>query len=144
MHICIVVLVVFFFQAEDGIRDKLVTGVQTCALPISLFPGNPKENPSKGFFDRRSVAGENRIMKKPRSWKSRLGAGKLEQACKPVDGFILVAEDDDDQFFLLSLALEKAGIANPLLRARNGQDVLDYIEGTSPCPARTEPPIPVL
>src|SRR5205823_10009681 len=26
-----------FFQAEDGIRDKLVTGVQTCALPI--FPG---------------------------------------------------------------------------------------------------------
>src|SRR5207244_13396853 len=26
--------VVFFFQAEDGIRDDLVTGVQTCALPI--------------------------------------------------------------------------------------------------------------
>src|SRR5271170_2827928 len=26
---------VFFFQAEDGIRDPLVTGVQTCALPIS-------------------------------------------------------------------------------------------------------------
>src|SRR2546425_5705260 len=29
----------FFFQAEDGIRDKLVTGVQTCALPISLLAG---------------------------------------------------------------------------------------------------------
>src|SRR5687767_16033902 len=28
-------LMFFFFQAEDGIRDKLVTGVQTCALPIS-------------------------------------------------------------------------------------------------------------
>ena len=28
--------VVFFFQAEDGIRDRLVTGVQTCALPISM------------------------------------------------------------------------------------------------------------
>src|SRR5947208_13419993 len=26
----------FFFQAEDGIRDDLVTGVQTCALPIYL------------------------------------------------------------------------------------------------------------
>src|SRR5574342_248475 len=25
----------FFFQAEDGIRDPVVTGVQTCALPIS-------------------------------------------------------------------------------------------------------------
>src|SRR5207247_5276734 len=28
----------FFFQAEDGIRDPLVTGVQTCALPISASP----------------------------------------------------------------------------------------------------------
>src|SRR5207244_9081519 len=27
----------FFFQAEDGIRDDLVTGVQTCALPISIL-----------------------------------------------------------------------------------------------------------
>src|SRR5215211_687350 len=33
----------FFFQAEDGIRDHCVTGVQTCALPISgvgLFQSN--------------------------------------------------------------------------------------------------------
>src|SRR5438132_7804487 len=30
---------VFFFQAEDGIRDHCVTGVQTCALPIyAAFP----------------------------------------------------------------------------------------------------------
>src|SRR5690349_23413681 len=28
----------FFFQAEDGIRDLYVTGVQTCALPISNDP----------------------------------------------------------------------------------------------------------
>ena len=27
-------VMVFFFQAEDGIRDRDVTGVQTCALPI--------------------------------------------------------------------------------------------------------------
>src|SRR5699024_11983928 len=27
----------FFFQAEDGIRDRNVTGVQTCALPILKF-----------------------------------------------------------------------------------------------------------
>src|SRR5438093_3079673 len=32
----------FFFQAEDGIRDWSVTGVQTCALPISQrSPGGP-------------------------------------------------------------------------------------------------------
>src|SRR5207249_7243923 len=30
--------VFFFFQAEDGIRDRNVTGVQTCALPISDKP----------------------------------------------------------------------------------------------------------
>src|SRR5260221_239377 len=32
-----VTICVFFFQAEDGIRDHCVTGVQTCALPISLM-----------------------------------------------------------------------------------------------------------
>src|SRR5256885_3107882 len=31
-------LVSFFFQAEDGIRDYKVTGVQTCALPICMNP----------------------------------------------------------------------------------------------------------
>src|SRR6266851_7227219 len=36
MSILVLLLVfVFFFQAEDGIRDRDVTGVQTCALPIS-------------------------------------------------------------------------------------------------------------
>src|SRR5699024_7768686 len=42
----------FFFQAEDGIRDRNVTGVQTCALPISRGGGgrlsiveNPSHNP---------------------------------------------------------------------------------------------------
>src|SRR6267378_8622379 len=30
-------MIFFFFQAEDGIRDLYVTGVQTCALPISRF-----------------------------------------------------------------------------------------------------------
>src|SRR5688572_31139444 len=34
-------VIFFFFQAEDGIRDLTVTGVQTCALPIS-GPGLPR------------------------------------------------------------------------------------------------------
>src|SRR5215211_8091592 len=34
----------FFFQAEDGIRDHCVTGVQTCALPIS-GPGDARGDP---------------------------------------------------------------------------------------------------
>src|SRR5439155_5635296 len=35
LHTSTAVGVFFFFQAEDGIRDGHVTGVQTCALPIS-------------------------------------------------------------------------------------------------------------
>ena len=37
--------VFFFFQAEDGIRDHCVTGVQTCALPISEREENPGRRP---------------------------------------------------------------------------------------------------
>src|SRR2546421_9593342 len=39
----------FFFQAEDGIRDLIVTGVQTCALPISpAAPIAERPSPSRG------------------------------------------------------------------------------------------------
>src|SRR5437667_1522962 len=34
MQYAVVLIFFFFFQAEDGIRDRDVTGVQTCALPI--------------------------------------------------------------------------------------------------------------
>src|SRR5438552_18236443 len=37
IYYCFICFFFFFFQAEDGIRDDLVTGVQTCALPISHF-----------------------------------------------------------------------------------------------------------
>src|SRR5256885_2802549 len=37
---CRTVFFVFFFQAEDGIRDYKVTGVQTCALPICAVVGS--------------------------------------------------------------------------------------------------------
>src|SRR5690554_7398685 len=38
-RLCNVFFVFFFFQAEDGIRDADVTGVQTCALPICVKDG---------------------------------------------------------------------------------------------------------
>src|SRR2546427_12062279 len=37
MFECYFLFFFFFFQAEDGIRDLTVTGVQTCALPISFL-----------------------------------------------------------------------------------------------------------
>src|SRR2546427_9484155 len=40
------VLCFFFFQAEDGIRDLTVTGVQTCALPIWPRESSPKAKPT--------------------------------------------------------------------------------------------------
>src|SRR3989441_1861995 len=43
--------VIFFFQAEDGIRYKLVTGVQTCALPIFLLD----DKDVMGVLDRKTV-----------------------------------------------------------------------------------------
>src|SRR5258706_3853801 len=44
------ILCLFFFQAEDGIRDWSVTGVQTCALPISAA----REGRSRGDCARRA------------------------------------------------------------------------------------------
>src|SRR2546426_4308929 len=41
MSVCFISWFVFFFQAEDGIRDYKVTGVQTCALPIYVLEEPP-------------------------------------------------------------------------------------------------------
>src|SRR5256885_10115474 len=48
IHVCF-----FFFQAEDGIRDYKVTGVQTCALPISPDGTSPPQVAlvSKDYFE---------------------------------------------------------------------------------------------
>ena len=44
MMMLLLLLLFFFFQAEDGIRDTSVTGVQTCALPISKHFDSCKKN----------------------------------------------------------------------------------------------------
>src|SRR5699024_3535266 len=48
-------VVPFFFQAEDGIRDRNVTGVQTCALPI--FPAQIDGDTTMVGFSRRVLLG---------------------------------------------------------------------------------------
>src|SRR5438034_3818641 len=55
----------FFFQAEDGIRDHCVTGVQTCALPILLqrlrvepvFTAHPTEATRRTLLEKEQVIG---------------------------------------------------------------------------------------
>src|SRR5256885_9308421 len=44
LHCVVVYMCFFFFQAEDGIRDYKVTGVQTCALPILIINENKITN----------------------------------------------------------------------------------------------------
>src|SRR5215204_6606218 len=71
----------FFFQAEDGIRDHCVTGVQTCALPISndggadvvrvtnrwqdTRPGGPRRLAQRQFFEPRLDVVWRTVMTEP-------------------------------------------------------------------------------
>src|SRR5699024_11449818 len=67
-----------FFQAEDGIRDRNVTGVQTCALPISgsvnifsfWYEGKEKE----GYIRQLTPLECERLMGLPEGWTA-LGNG---------------------------------------------------------------------
>src|SRR5437763_16877772 len=66
---------IFFFQAEDGIRDTSVTGVQTCALPISsvCFPIFASCTPSPARMSRRNEwrSEERRVGEEWRVWWCR-------------------------------------------------------------------------
>src|SRR5256884_9807956 len=84
--IVLIVVVFFFFQAEDGIRDVAVTGVQTCALPISYgAPGRNKvlaplqvdtisvfgERDGASFRHDRDFAQGNSLIERARSARGR-------------------------------------------------------------------------
>src|SRR5256885_7150058 len=66
----------FFFQAEDGIRDYKVTGVQTCALPISIGGEGTVRDAQGADEGRRQVAA---------------AAGPLQE---PADRFVAPAPAD--------------------------------------------------
>src|SRR3712207_9208450 len=51
----------FFFQAEDGIRDIGVTGVQTCALPIYLWMGSTDEGYIINYRDHKLFNNNNHL-----------------------------------------------------------------------------------
>src|SRR2546430_4856903 len=58
----------FFFQAEDGIRDLTVTGVQTCALPISS--NATQRSFSSPLLQREMQAGIHERGGLPRTWRT--------------------------------------------------------------------------
>jgi CheY-like chemotaxis protein len=57
---------------------------------------------------------------------------------------ILIAEDEDDEAFLLKRALKKAAIPNPIHRVMNGEEAIEYIAGTGVFANRAEYPPPLL
>src|SRR5450432_4732746 len=81
----------FFFQAEDGIRGLIVTGVQTCALPIccSYFPAQlPEASMKPQVFDvlverseERRVGKECRSRWSPYHQKKKKPTGSATDAC---------------------------------------------------------------
>src|SRR5246127_5817603 len=87
-----------FFQAEDGIRDLTVTGVQTCALPISFisdggraYATHVRENGSEITLDARSEErrvgksvdlGGRRIIKKKRATRRSCWSSPTSDTCR--------------------------------------------------------------
>src|SRR5256885_11430712 len=78
--------VVFFFQAEDGIRDYKVTGVQTCALPICAGPpGQLRREPAEAQsthhrkLDASFVAPLNGVCVRAGMFHRRVGPATLER-----------------------------------------------------------------
>src|SRR5206468_6586683 len=61
------------FQAEDGIRDLIVTGVQTCALPI-CFHKDPLLDALRSRDARRAAEGAKRQPSEPTPWGRRRAA----------------------------------------------------------------------
>src|SRR5256885_11233342 len=66
--------IVFFFQAEDGIRDYKVTGVQTCALPICAACTGAVGSPPDAASAATPITRTPPVMASPRlplAWRSR-------------------------------------------------------------------------
>src|SRR2546422_8531032 len=90
----------FFFQAEDGIRDVAVTGVQTCALPISAFAREVKglrpnvqrlELPcTTSIWSRGSAAGTS-VVGRPSSRRTMLQPDRKSTRLNSSHGYISYA-----------------------------------------------------
>ena len=75
-HTFFLVFYFFFFQAEDGIRDADVTGVQTCALPILLLDRPRMESLSRC---RCLLGGSQRISKPGDGLRLQIGRASCRE-----------------------------------------------------------------
>src|SRR5256885_5742362 len=86
----------FFFQAEDGIRDYKVTGVQTCALPISF--------PFLGVFW--SGSRPWRILRRRRLKRSEEHTSELQSPCNLVCRLLLEKKKNTLIYTKVEVSLE--------------------------------------
>src|SRR5699024_3939113 len=111
------VLFCFFFQAEDGIRDRNVTGVQTCALPISTR-SIPISCCAPARFPR-SVADESRAAAASLTSQGPLQRrGRLESDVAGESRAAAVAGAGSGA---ISVEVRGAGRGQPLEQARDGR-----------------------
>src|SRR2546422_10370288 len=94
----------FFFQAEDGIRDVAVTGVQTCALPIYV--------PSAMLLGIQRDPGPPVVFGPHRFERLRIVIVDRDPAADD-DGGGFDAEESDDTEILPQLALQRRGPLPP-------------------------------
>src|SRR3989442_3159724 len=114
----------FFFQAEDGIRDADVTGVQTCALPISRDAEERTQDVFVRLWDKlRSFRGESAFS----SWLHRLAVNVVLNERRTTgrrERRVMTAEDPDAvvvaqhaaalaAFAVLTIDLEPSSAALP-------------------------------
>src|SRR5260370_14095774 len=78
-----VVVFFFFFQAEDGIRDSSVTGVQTCALPIyPAIEGRGATVVHAGKYSVARLCPSDRIFFAARSFLTRSEERRVGKECR--------------------------------------------------------------
>src|SRR2546429_1322352 len=76
----------FFFQAEDGIRDVAVTGVQTCALPICLTDGGIQRAPILSAIDGQWSTFDAARKERMIGWLAEALSRQLGKTNPPTDG----------------------------------------------------------
>ena len=62
----------------------------------------------------------------------------------PFEHPILIADDEDDEAFLLQRALKKAAITNPIRRVKNGEEAIGYLAGSGGFADRSQHPLPIV
>src|SRR5699024_11369751 len=73
---------IFFVQAEDGIRDRNVTGVQTCALPIFKLQKANEKNDSLMKSMKKNEEGKNKLIEESIQKNADLQRKNVELLCR--------------------------------------------------------------